>query len=875
MRPAGSLICTALALNCTALMGLPTQAQAASAIVQELRQARLARIKGQVFGQPSFDNLMPAAGPAPVNVPQSEPPTPEPVVAQQRSSPVVPVAAEPAPVIVEQPEPPVLIELGGPTPGTTFRNVPVEEPILPTDRWDELLYAIELNGAAMSDGEIVLRSPDGTQFAVEIDLARDWRVRVDPNRIITLSGIPFYPLTGTPGSSVEIDDSRLVLSITLPPNEFEAAEQDLSTPTANLPPPAAALGGFLDYDFVALGGSSVAERIDGLLELGAFSPLGVGLTSVQLNDVSGDIDIIRLESTLTRDFPDQRATLRIGDSITTGGTLTPSARFGGLQWATNFGTDPNFISFPLPTIGGLSEQQSVIEVVSDNVSRVTTQVPAGPFQLGNIPVVTGAGELQVTVTDLLGREQTVTQPYYVSSELLKPGLHDFAYELGFQRQDFGIEGFEYGDPLISTTHRLGVSDGLTLEGHADADLEGAAVTAGGTAMLGGFGVVSGGVGVSGDDDLGGGYLGQVAYDYRRREFNAGIRSRYTSSDYRTIGGVSTVEREDQLNVGFALGDIGRIGLLALNREFHDAETSRSLTGSFSMPLLGGSFLINAAHTLEPETETAVIASFSLPLSRIRSIATTAEHRDGETLGRVQYRRSRDRSDLGLDYRLGAELGDDTKSLDARFGYNFQSVATSLEFEQDDEDGDVRLGMAGSLALVDGKFGLSRPLGRAFGLVDLPGYPDVKVYLDNREAGRTDQSGRLVLPSLRPYQANKVHLAVEDLPFDAKVVAGDVVAVPFDGAGMKVPLTIGGGRSAIAVLIDRAGAPLPAGLLLASLDGLTTGQVAREGLSQLDGMGTHATQISGSLGGQQFVCSLQGLALNGEPFPDLGTIQCGS
>ena len=75
---------------------------------------------------------------------------------------------------------------------------------------------------------------------------------------------------------------------------------------------------------------------------------------------------------------------------------------------------------------------------------------------------------------------------------------------------------------------------------------------------------------------------------------------------------------------------------------------------------------------------------------------------------------------------------------------------------------------GSVTLLDGHVGFSRQVGRAFGLVALPGYPDVRVYVDNREAGRTDQSGYLLLPGLRPYEANKVRLAVDDLPIDAQL-----------------------------------------------------------------------------------------------------------
>ena len=548
-------------------------------------------------------------------------------------------------------------------------------------------------------------------------------------------------------------------------------------------------------------------------------------------------------------------------------------RFGGVQWGTNFATDPNFVTFPLPVIGGLSEQQSVIEVVTENVSRITTEVPAGPFRLGNIPVVTGAGELQVTVTDLLGREQTVTQPYYVSSKLLKEGLHDFAYEAGFTRQDFGNASFEYGDPLLATTHRYGLTNGLTLEAHGEADLDGATLIGGGAATLGGFGVISGGVGGSGGDS-GEGVFGQLAFDYRQAGFNVGARSRYTSKNFRRLGRASSaIEREDQFNFGLSLGNFARLGALFLNREFHNFRSGQSITGSLAVPVLGGSLVLNTAHTFEPERDTAVIAAFSLPLSRTRSISTFAEHRDGNLRGRTQYRRNRGRTDLGLDYRLGVEYGDQAPSLDGRFDYHFPLVSTSMELERTGGDARMRAGVSGSLALIEGKFGLSRPLGRAFGMVDLPGYPDVRVFVDNRNAGRTDAAGRLILPSLRPYQRNEVKLAVEDLPLDTKVMRDVATAVPMAGTGIRVPLEISNGRSAIATLVAADGEPLPAGIMLISADERVQAQVARGGLAQIDGMLPIDVRVSGGIDGQTYSCVITGIVESDGPFPDLGTINC--
>ena len=142
-----------------------------------------------------------------------------------------------------------------------------------------------------------------------------------------------------------------------------------------------------------------------------------------------------------------------------------------MQYATNFGTDPTFVTFPLPTIGGLARQDSVVDVFIDNVQREARSVPPGPFTLESLPVVTGAGEVQLRVTDLLGREQLVTQSYYVSSRLLKQGLQDFGYQLGASAATMARKSFDYGAALASGTHRYGFTDRLTGEAHGELQLD--------------------------------------------------------------------------------------------------------------------------------------------------------------------------------------------------------------------------------------------------------------------------------------------------------------------------------------------------------------------------------------------------------------------
>ncbi len=149
---------------------------------------------------------------------------------------------------------------------------------------------------------------------------------------------------------------------------------------------------------------------------------------------------------------------------------------------------------------------------------------------------------------------------------------------------------------------------------------------------------------------------------------------------------------------------------------------------------------------------------------------------------------------------------------------------------------------------------------------------MRVYLDNREVGRTDADGRLLLPGLRPYEGNRVRLEVDDLPLDAEITTAEVEAVPFDRSGMTIAFPLARMDQATAILLDGDGAPLPVGLRLRSADGAVTGWVARDGFTQIKGAGASAVAIAAEEGGEAVTCPIPP-APPGELLPDLGTVTC--
>jgi len=756
-------------------------------------------------------------------------------------------------------------------PGPVRRREPIEPPVLPGDEWREWLLSITLNGEPVSDGALVLRGPDG-QWAARVADLRAWRVRLDQSRITTFDGEPFYPLEALPGLEQTFDERRLALELVLPPERFAATT--LGARRRDHLEPRADRGGYFDYDIVYLGGEGVRSRLDALLELGAFDEAGVLITNFRAGDITRDErELVRLDTTFIKDFPGRRASLVVGDSLTVGGALGRPVRFAGLQWQSNFATDPSFITFPLPAIGGLAEQPSTAEVFLDNTRRVVEEIPPGPFEIDSLPVVTGAGELQLRVTDLLGREQVISQSFYVSPRLLRTGLSEFSYELGFEREAFSRDSFGYDDPFASATHRYGISDALAAEGRLEAGWGRQAAGAGGSLLLGTFGLVSGGVIASHDRDAGAGLAAFADYEYRARRFDFGLRTAYADADFRQLGSGEGAPpaRVDQASFGLTLHPWGRLGTLLVNTKARNGPDRRAASANYSVSLGPGTLLLNALRTLEPGDELALTASFSLPLGASRTVSSSAVWRDDAARGRAQYRQDKGSSDLGLSYRLASEVGERARTVDASVRYDAEVASGRLDVDRFEGATGVRANLAGSLSYIDGELRPSRRLGRAFGLVALPGHPDVTVYLENREVGRTDDEGYLLLPRLKPYQKNRVRIRAEDLPLSAELDEEEKVAVPFARAGVAIPFDVAVRRTALATLEDADGAPLPAGLVLESEDGALGAQVAKDGLAYVEATAAGPAVLTSAGDQPAFRCALP--ALPEEPMARLGTLRC--
>ena len=329
------------------------------------------------------------------------------------------------------------------------------------------------------------------------------------------------------GLNYRLDAAQLTLALDFPPELFGGSATSLTMDDRL--PVTYARGGFLNYDLRY-------DRTEDVTSLGANWEIGAfarpGLFTSSFFSGNNDHGTVRLDTAFRRDDPERITSAVAGDTITRSGSYGAAVRMGGLQYQRNFGTAPLLITYPTADVGGTAVVPSTVDVYINNAKAYSAPIKPGPFSVQNLPVPVGAGNVRVVVRDVFGKESTAVVPYVRYDSMLKQGLHDFSYETGFLRRDYAIESNNYGDWAAVGTHRYGVTNWLTLEGHAEimddrGNLGGVVQVT--MPVLGLVGV--GGALSTGD---GTGKLGKVFFQRNERNWTVGAAAQQQSENYLDV-----------------------------------------------------------------------------------------------------------------------------------------------------------------------------------------------------------------------------------------------------------------------------------------------------------------------------------------------------
>jgi len=735
---------------------------------------------------------------------------------------------------------------------------------------DEMWLAVALNGQPTGTTALVRYDHAGNLWVGAEEL-RTWRLPLPGKADNSIPGSTFYPLGAFPGMVFRVDEASQTLAVEAPARLFDSVQiggaGSTFTPTPAPPP-----GGFFNYDVVAQE-TGTEFGASAILEAGAFGRAGTAITRFVERTAGLGPQSVRLESTWTLDHPESVATLRLGDSITGASRWWGgAARFGGLQWASNFATQPDLITIPLPSVGGESALPSTLELYVNDALRMRQDLPGGPFNVRDVPIVNGDGQIRVVVRDLLGREQVITQAYYSSPRLLRPGLHDYSVEAGAIRENFGLTSNDYGRPLVSATERYGFNSRFTGEVHAEIlENQQTAGVAGGW-LVPALGVISASfAGSTGAEGNGG--LASLGIERTSSRISFGLNARVTTEAFRHVGLVN----EDrlprfagQLYANVALGRLGSLSLMNTRQTFYNNTPVNILSVRQSIDLRGlGYVTLSALRVLRTDPDTAFGISFARSLGRRTSADFSVVSEEDGTSGYVQMQRSLPAGD-GFGYRVRARAGL-AQAAEGALSYQNEVGTYALETEQVNDVVQTRASAAGGIAVMRAGLFASRRIDSSFAIAQVGEQADVRIYHDNQLVGRTNANGYAILPGLRAYEDNQISIEQADLPLDMSVGALRMKATPAYRSGMLLTFPVERTHGALLTVQLENGEPLPAGASVRFSDSseeFPTGMRGEVYVSRLaDRNRLRATWPEGS-------CEFDvAFTPSSDPLPRLGPFEC--
>ncbi|EIC4353469.1 fimbria/pilus outer membrane usher protein [Salmonella enterica] len=563
-----------------------------------------------------------------------------------------------------------------------------------------------------------------------------------------------------------------------------------------------------------------------------------------------------------------KSRLTLGESYTSG-SVFDSIPFRGVMLAS----DENMVPYDqrefAPVVRGIARTQAQVEVKQNGYTMSSTTVPAGPFEITDLPSTGSSGDLQVTVLESDGSRQDFTVPYTVPAMALRQGYLKYSVSGGQYRP--------YADdvkkvPVLSAELMYGLPWNLTAYGGIQTADHYQAGSAGMGLMLGAWGALSADMTQTRSqrysEDWQTGQRWRVRYSEMLNTTGTSLGVASEEYDSEGYGGLSDTldtwcdgghgcgygrglrqRNRTSMYLSQSLGGLGYISLNGSRQTYHNDRSSNASWGaSYSTSLWRTYLSLNWSRNRNTErngrqwNNTMTSLYVSLPLSGWSSanpvyatyqMSSQARGDTAHELGmygdmpghrlhwdvRERYRdgagNDRSNSALYLDYR--GTYGEMT----GNYSYSRYSRLAGA-------------GLKGTLVATGDGVTSGQPSGDTLALVEAPGVSGVPV--GSRPGTKTDFRGYTTQGYLTPYQKNEVSLDPSTLPDDAAVSQTSVSVVPTKGAVVKALFRTSVGKRVLLTLTRGDGTPVPFGSV-STVEGHdnSTGITGDKGLVYLTGM----------------------------------------
>jgi outer membrane usher protein len=748
---------------------------------------------------------------------------------------------------------------------------------------DETLFLdVAINGRFIGKiGEFTLRHG---KLLARPDELRDLRFRVPVSRASETGGL--VSLSALPDLTWVLDEKNQVLYVTATDNAL--------LPTVLLPFGREDAGGrrvidsgtgvTLNYDTV---GTFTGGRAGGTgsFETRAFSPWGI-LSSEWLAyagatpSAAGPNTAIRLDSAYTWADVNTLRRYSLGDFITGGLAWTRPVHLEGVQINSDFSMRPDLVTFPMPSITGSAAVPSTVNVLADGNLGASSEIAAGPFEIPQLPVVSGAGTISMTLTNSLGQQVTLTQPFYASSAMLAPGLQTFAVQSGLVRREWGAVSNDYGKIAGAAIYRRGLNRKFTFESSVEGTPGTFIAGVGGVAQIGNLGVANFSIAPS----FGSGQFGaQYSAGAQRigRVFSLGGSAIVANRNYRDVASLNGAGVPRKQLSGFTSLSLRRFGSggiayagvdedaspVPLQGSFAPAEHSQIVSANYSIQIHHSSLYATEFRDLVNKGGSGLQVGLTIPFGKRNSISASVSS-DGS--GQVEVQQPAPMiGDWGYQAYLSA--GDSTHAF-AQGQYKSPVGLFTAGIDSDDGATTLRMESQGAVSFVDKGLFPSNTIFDSFAIVDTSPMAHVHVTQENRDVGSTNSSGRLLVPDMRSFDLNHVGIDPTDIPAEASINDVKREFRPQDRSGVVVKFPIKFSHAALVRLVDETGVAVPLGSTATLKATGTVVPVGYDGDAYVEDLGPHNELMIEHPDGRRCTVVFDYKSVPGD-IPSIGPLRC--
>jgi outer membrane usher protein len=696
---------------------------------------------------------------------------------------------------------------------------------------EKLLLDVQINSYSIGKiGEFTLRNGKLLARAQEL---HDLGLRLPaallstPDALIALSDLPGVTYTIDLKKQIvriTASDSALLPTLLLPEGIGEAKGQRVIESGTGLT---------LNYDIAGTFASGQTSAT-GSFDMRAFTPKGI-LNSDWLayggavTSASGTNTAIRLDSAYTYADVNSLRRYSLGDYITSGLSWTRPVHMEGAQIRSDFSTRPDLITFPLPSVAGSAAVPSTVSVLVNDNQTVSSEVSAGPFEIPQLPVISGAGTITVSVTNAMGQQVSVSKPFYASSTLLKPGFQIYSAQAGLVRRNWGVFSNNYGKMVGAAIYRRGLTRFFTFEGSVEGTSGATAGGAGGVVQIGHLGVVNFAAAASGGSAGGAGAQYSLGAQRIGRVFSLGasaiLANRYYQ-DVAAMNGAGVPRKQISAFTGLSFKRFGSISAAyaGLDQDAslvtippaptpEPAMHSHIVSANYSRQIHRMSIYATYFNNyVNPGSSSGLQAGVTIPLGRRRTVSASGSSNyssgSSQYIGQVQAQQSAPQpGDWG--YLASVTAGNSNHEF-AQGQYKSHVGLFTAGIDEDAGVTTVRAESLAAISFVDKHFFPSNWVYDSFAVVDTGSVPHVHVLQENRPVGRTNSSGQLLVPDMRSFEQNHLRIDPNDIPPDATLTTDTRVVRPQDRSGAVVKYPIKFNHAALLQMVDEAGVALPIG-----------------------------------------------------------------